>query len=202
MLVTVCVSGEWRCVRCLTSLDQLVNVRVQVLEIALPPESIVCGEQRPSTLALQDSHPQDGSPVLQQLFLSAAHMHGLKQRHIPLPRPAAAGVHQRQVVDGHLPVFLVVGVGTVSVAVVLVSAGVGLIPVVSGDGRDQQQQGQDAEREAYRRYRHRHWTGSPHGRTAPGPGAALGRACVAVFVTPHLLQPSSLPLWTVSLASR
>ncbi len=193
MCVCVCV-----CVCSLTPVDKLVDVRVQALEVALPPQAGVCGEQRPAALGLQDAHPQDGPPVLQQLLLLAADMNGLHQRHIPMSSPAAARVHQRQVVDGHFPVLLVVGVGSVSVAVVFVSAGVGLIPVVGGDGGDQQQQGQHAERKAHRRHRHRHRPGSFHGRdmerAAPGPGAGSGAGVrlvsAAVSVIGHFLLPS------------
>ena len=210
--VCVCVCVCTVCVVCggLTPVDELVDVRVQALEVALPPQAGVCGEQRPAALRLQDAHPEDGPPVLQQLLLSAAHMNGLHQRDVPLPGPAAAGVHQRQVVDRHLPVLLVVGVGTVAVAVVLVSAGVGLVPVVGGDGGDQQQQRQHAEREAHRGHSHRHRPGSLHGRdmerAGPGPGAGPGVGVrlvpFAVSVTGHLLLPSSRPSTRMLLGAR
>lgn len=205
MYIILCIYKRAVHILRLTAVDELVDVGIQALEVALPPEAGVCREQRPAALGLQDAHPEDGPPVLQQLLLSAAHMHGLHQCHVPLPRPAAAGVHQRQVVDGHLPVLLIVGVGSVSVTVVLVSAGVSLVPVVCGDGGDQQQQGQHAERQAHRRHRHRHRARSVHGRdiNRAGPGAGTVRSdAAAVSVTGHLLLPSSRPSAVTRLPSR
>lgn len=137
-------------------------------------------------------------------------MNGLHQRQVPLAGAAGAGVHQRQVIDWHVPVLLVVGVGAVSVAVVLVSARVGFVPVVGGDRDDQQKQGQRAESQAHRGHRHSRWPGSLHSRdmerTAGGPGEGPGSAVLpfstVVFVTAHFVLPSSRRSADVRICSR
>ena len=101
------------------------------MEVALPPQAGEGGEQRAAALRLEDAHPQDSAPVLQQLLLATADMDRLHERHV-----SPVVVLQRQVVDGHITVLLVIVV-RVFVAVHLMPARVRLVPVVGEDRSDQ-----------------------------------------------------------------
>lgn len=120
------------------------------MEIAFPPKSRIGGEKRAPALRLQNAHAQNRSPVLQQFLLSTPYVDGLHESQVALRIPA---VHQRQVIDGHIPVLLVVGLRPVLVAVILVSPGVGFVPVVGKDRSDQQHEREQAHGQADRRYK-------------------------------------------------
>lgn len=134
----------------LTLKNEFVNIPVHSLEVAFPPKSKVGGKERAPTLRLQNAHAQNRPPVLQQFLLSTPYMDGLHGSQVALRIPT---VHQRQVIDGHLPVLLVVGLRAVLVAVLLVSPGIGFVPVVGKDRRDQKHEREQAHGQADRRYK-------------------------------------------------
>lgn len=132
------------CAPPLTFQDEGVDVPVDAQEVALPPEARVGGEQRPATLGVQPSEPQQRAPGLRVCAPGAAGEQSSSQgRRVP----------QRQVRQGHQAVLLIRGVGAraAALAALLVAPGVGLVPVIGEDGRDEQPQGAKAEAEAERR---------------------------------------------------
>lgn len=128
----------------LTFQDEGVDVPVDAQEVALPPEARVGGEQRPATLGVQPSEPQQRAPGLWVCAPGATWEQSAPQgRRVP----------QRQVRQRHQAVLLIRGVGAraTALAAFLVAPGVGLVPVIGEDGRDEQPQGAKAEAEAERR---------------------------------------------------
>lgn len=137
---------------------ELVDITVDTLKVAFPPQARICREQRSPALRLQDPHPQYRPPVLQQFLLSAPDMDRFHEREVA---PGVAAVHERQVINGHISVLLVVIVRAVLVAVLFVSPSVRFIPMIRENSGDQKNQGEEAQGQAERRYNHSSFHLSP-----------------------------------------